>query len=124
MLVGGPIHGFSQPFVDDIHAELKVALPLRDPCSACRDAGIDTELLKRIDKIEYWYFWKEDNQRVRYHKFVYFYLLKYRSGNVKNHDQEVNEAKWFEISDAINQLAFASEKKIVEHAVRLIDEMG
>src|SRR6266498_1383826 len=80
------------------------------------EAGIDTEIVGRLDKVEYWYFWNEDGQRVRYHKFVYFYLLRYKSGDVRDHDHEVNEARWVGIDDAIKLLAFASEKKIVEKA--------
>jgi 8-oxo-dGTP pyrophosphatase MutT (NUDIX family) len=84
------------------------------------EAGVDTDVVERIDKVEYWYFWNEDGGRVRYHKFVYFYLLRYRSGNVSNHDHEVNEARWFEIDDAINSLAFDSEKKVLAKAKELI----
>ena len=84
------------------------------------ETGIDTEVVKLIDKVEYWYFWKEDGQRVRYHKFVYFFLLRYKSGDVKDHDREVNEARWFEIDQSIEALAFDSEKKIVEKAKALI----
>ena len=80
------------------------------------EAGIETELVERLDKVEYWYFWNEDGERVRYHKFVYFYLLRYKSGDVSNHDHEVNEARWFNIDEAISVLAFDSEKKIVEKA--------
>src|SRR5262245_3419596 len=65
------------------------------------EAGIETEVVERIDKVEYWYFWKEDGKRVRYHKFVYFYLLSYKSGDVRNHDQEVNQARWVEMDEAI-----------------------
>lgn len=84
------------------------------------EAGIDTELVERIDKVEYWYFSKEQSQRVRYHKFVYFYLLRYKSGDVSRHDHEVNEAQWVEIDDAIKMLAFDSEKLVVEKAKGLI----
>ena len=87
------------------------------------EAGIDTEVIERIDKVEYWYFWKENQQRVRYHKFVYFYLLRYKSGDVRDHDHEVNEARWFEIDDAIKALAFDSEKKIVERAATMIEAL-
>lgn len=80
------------------------------------EAGIETELVERLDKVEYWYFWNEDGERVRYHKFVYFYLLRYKAGDVSDHDHEVNEARWFNIDEAINVLAFDSEKKIVEKA--------
>lgn len=84
------------------------------------EAGIKTEVVDRIDKVEYWYFWNEDGQRVRYHKFVYFYLLSYKSGDVRDHDDEVNEARWVEIDEAIKLLAFNSERKIVEKAKALI----
>ena len=84
------------------------------------EAGINTEIAERIDKVEYWYFWKEDGQRVRYHKFVYFYLLRYKSGDVRDHDHEVNEARWVNIDDAIKILAFDSEKKIMKKAKELI----
>jgi len=84
------------------------------------EAGIDSDIVERIDKVEYWYFWNEDDQRVRYHKFVYFYLLRYKSGDVRDHDDEVNEARWVEIGEAITLLAYSSEKKIVEKAKALI----
>jgi 8-oxo-dGTP pyrophosphatase MutT (NUDIX family) len=84
------------------------------------EAGIDTEIVTRIDKVEYWYFWKENGQRIRYHKFVYFYLLRYKAGDVRDHDHEVNEARWLDIDDAIEMLAFDDEKKIMEKAKELI----
>jgi 8-oxo-dGTP pyrophosphatase MutT (NUDIX family) len=84
------------------------------------EAGIDTEIVTRIDKVEYWYFWKENGQRIRYHKFVYFYLLRYKAGDVRDHDHEVNEARWVDIDDAIKMLAFDNEKKIMEKAKELI----
>jgi len=84
------------------------------------EAGIETDVIKHLDKVEYWYFSKEEGQRVRYHKFVYFYLLQYKSGDVSEHDDEVNEARWVEIEEAIKMLAFDSERKIVERAAQMI----
>lgn len=84
------------------------------------EAGIDTEVVERIDKVEYWYFWNEGGQRVRYHKFVYFYLLRYKSGDVDDHDEEVNEARWVEIDEALGLMAFDSERKVVEKARTMI----
>ena len=84
------------------------------------EAGIDTEIVTRIDKVEYWYFWEENGQRIRYHKFVYFYLLRYKAGDVRDHDHEVNDARWVDIDDAIKMLAFDNEKKIMEKAKELI----
>jgi 8-oxo-dGTP pyrophosphatase MutT (NUDIX family) len=87
------------------------------------EAGIDTNVVDRIDKVEYWYFAKENGNRVRYHKYVYFYLLRYKSGDVAEHDDEVNEAQWFEIGEAVRRLAFATEKKIVQRAAQMIDAL-
>jgi 8-oxo-dGTP pyrophosphatase MutT (NUDIX family) len=84
------------------------------------EAGINTKVVDRIDKIEYWYLSNEQGRRVRYHKFVYFYLLRYESGDVNDHDHEVNEARWVEIEDAIEMLAFDSERKIMKRAKELI----
>ena len=84
------------------------------------EAGIDAEVVARIDKIEYWYVSKESGSPVRYHKFVYFYLLRYKSGDVGDHDDEVNEARWVIIDHAINLLAFESEKKIMKKAQSMI----
>ena len=86
------------------------------------EAGVETSLAGRIEKIEYWYFDKHGSERARIHKFVYFYLLEYRSGDVRDHDSEVNEARWVEIGAAIEMLAFDSEKKIVEKAKDMMSD--
>ncbi len=84
------------------------------------EAGIETDLEELIDKIEYWYVAGRGGERIRYHKFVYFYLLRYLSGDTADHDHEVNEARWVEINDAIEMLAFKSERSVVEKARDLL----
>ena len=88
------------------------------------EAGINTEVIERIDKVEYWYSWNEEGQRVRYHKFVYFYLLRYKSGDVSDHDHEVKEARWVDTDSAIRMLAFDNEKKILQSAQRMIKALS
>lgn len=82
------------------------------------EAGVSTEALGLIDRTEYWYY--DRRERVRFHKFVHFYLLRYESGDVTDHDDEVNDARWVEIDQAIEMLAFDSEKEIVEKAKIMI----
>lgn len=84
------------------------------------EAGVEAELIAPIDRIEYWYIATEHGQRIRYHKFVHFYLLAYRSGEVSDHDYEVHEARWVGLDEALQMLAFASEKQVVERARELI----
>lgn len=80
------------------------------------ETGLETKMVAPLDKVEYWYYSTTRNSRTRYHKFVHFYLLRYKSGNVRDHDHEVNEARWVEIGQALDMLTFKSEKKIVELA--------
>jgi 8-oxo-dGTP pyrophosphatase MutT (NUDIX family) len=86
------------------------------------ETGINATLLDSIDKIEYWYYGLSESKRLRFHKTVHFYLLKFLSGSTEDHDQEVEEARWVEIDEAVSLLAFKSEKEIVEKAKLMIRE--
>lgn len=86
------------------------------------EGGIETDLLAPIETIEYWYFGDKNGERVRFHKLVHFYLLAYRSGSVADHDNEVDEARWVEVPEALKMLAFGGEKSVVEKASDLIPE--
>jgi 8-oxo-dGTP pyrophosphatase MutT (NUDIX family) len=84
------------------------------------EAGIETELVAPLDQIEYWYYGQRRGERIRYHKYVHFYLLRYLAGDVVDHDHEVNEARWVGVEQARSMLAFASERKVVEQAIALV----
>ena len=87
------------------------------------EAGIETDLLALIETIEYWYRAVRYGKPVRYHKFVHFYLLQYRGGDVSDHDHEVQEARWVGFDKAIEMLAFESERRVVEEAREMIAAM-
>ncbi|NJN57756.1 MAG: NUDIX domain-containing protein [Leptolyngbyaceae cyanobacterium SL_5_9] len=84
------------------------------------EAGIQTKLIQPIDVIEYWYIGDLEGQRVRFHKFVHFFLLAYQSGNVQDHDHEVHEAQWVSVEQALELLAFKGEKQVVQQAQLMI----
>ena len=87
------------------------------------EAGIETDLLAPIETIEYWYVGDKNRERVRFHKLVHFFLVKYRDGNVKDHDHEVAEARWVKAEEALQMLTFKSEKAVIEKTVKMISEM-
>ena len=87
------------------------------------ETGIETALLDRIDTIEYWYVGDRRGQRVRFHKFVHFFLLSYRSGQISDHDHEVNEARWVEIRQAQQMLSFKNERLAVAKAEELLAKL-
>lgn len=84
------------------------------------EAGIETELLQKIETIEYWYVGDKGKQRVRFHKFVHFFLLRYTAGQVSDHDWEVNEARWVPVDQAKKMLTFKSEQQAMQKAIELI----
>jgi len=87
---------------------------------AREEGGTDSEVVQHIETVEYWYAGLDGGERVRFHKRVHFYLLRYLSGDTSNHDWEVNEARWVPIDDAKSQLAFDNEQRVVERAKQLI----
>ena len=113
----GPIIRSQLPkgIVDEIESPEEAAL---------REVREETGLIARIEapleKIEYWYVSNGAMGKVRYHKFVHFYLMKFRSGKTDNHDNEVLEARWVPIIDAIRMLSFKSERDLVEKAKGMI----
>ena len=87
---------------------------------AREEAGVSSEVVQLIETIEYWYAGLDNGIRVRFHKRVHFFLLRYVSGDTKDHDWEVNEARWVPIDDATSQLAFDNERRVMERARELI----
>ena len=87
---------------------------------AREEGGTDSEVVEHIETVEYWYAGLDRGERVRFHKRVHFYLLRYLAGDTSDHDWEVNEARWVPIDDAASQLAFDNERRVVETAKMLI----
>lgn len=88
------------------------------------EAGVETDRLALIETIEYWYRSVNDGKPVRYHKFVHFYLLQYRSGDVSEHDHEIEEARWVSFDEALELLEFKNEQDVVEKAREMIEAPG
>jgi 8-oxo-dGTP pyrophosphatase MutT (NUDIX family) len=87
------------------------------------EAGVTAEIVAPLDRIEYWFLADYDGERRRYHKYVHFFLMKYLSGDVSEHDHEVDEARWVKLGEAAKMLAFKSERTIVGLAAARIGEL-
>ncbi len=81
------------------------------------EAGITCEILEKIDVIDYWFVDRYVVEPIRTHKFVHFFLMQYVSGNVEDHDDEVVEACWIISTEAVQRLAFETERSVVEKAL-------
>jgi 8-oxo-dGTP pyrophosphatase MutT (NUDIX family) len=87
---------------------------------AREEAGVESEVVQHLETIEYWFAGLDGGERVRFHKRVHFYLLRYVAGDTSDHDWEVNEARWVPIDDATRQLTFDSERRVMERARELV----
>jgi 8-oxo-dGTP pyrophosphatase MutT (NUDIX family) len=87
---------------------------------AREEAGVESEIVQHLETIEYWYAGLDHGERVRFHKHVHFYLLRYTAGDTADHDWEVNEARWIPIGEATRQLTFDSERRVMERAAQLL----
>ena len=88
------------------------------------EGGVETEQQGLIETIEYWYRSLKNGKPVRFHKFVHFYLLEARGGDVADHDHEVEEARWVSFDEALEMLEFKSEREVVEKALGMIKTRG
>jgi 8-oxo-dGTP diphosphatase len=85
------------------------------------ETGLEGRVRKKLGDIRYSYREKRrGGEPVRIYKRVYFYLLRYIKGDVRDHDHEVEEARWFPISEAINVLKFATERRMVQRALAVL----
>jgi 8-oxo-dGTP pyrophosphatase MutT (NUDIX family) len=85
------------------------------------EAGVEAHLIAPIETSEYWFVADRDGERIRYHKFVHFFLMHYRTGDVSDHDDEVAEARWVTFDEALRLLEFRSEREIVEKVRVMLD---
>jgi 8-oxo-dGTP pyrophosphatase MutT (NUDIX family) len=77
------------------------------------EAGVSGELVEKLGDVKYWY--SRDGERVM--KVVSFFLFRYRSGSVGDHDHEVDSAEWVALEDAPRMLAYRGEREMAEAAL-------
>jgi 8-oxo-dGTP pyrophosphatase MutT (NUDIX family) len=82
------------------------------------ETGLEAELVERLGDVKYWYV--RGGERVM--KIVAFFLFRYRSGSVENHDHEVEEALWIPLDEAPGRLAYKGEREMAEAAISRLRE--
>jgi 8-oxo-dGTP diphosphatase len=88
------------------------------------ETGLDGRIIEKIGHIEYFYTVKDDGPPRRVFKIVYFFLMEYLSGDVADHDDEVDECRWVPLSEAIELMRFKDEKETLAKARSMILEMA
>ncbi len=77
------------------------------------EAGIVGESLGSLGVVEYVYERRGKTRRKR----VEFFLIEYRSGDLADHDHEVEDARWIPLADAARELSYDGEREMVARAI-------
>lgn len=81
------------------------------------ETGIDAKIIKPLTPVTYWYAF--ENEKIK--KTVYYFLMEYLSGNIKNHDYEMENVEWIAIDEVYEKLTYSSDKKVWQSAKKLIE---
>src|SRR5512139_2504045 len=86
------------------------------------ETGLTGRVIEALGEKSYWFYLKDDNVKCR--KRVSYFLLEYMSGDIDKYGWEVDEARWFEIREAINTVSYRSDREILEKAGQTLLKKG
>ena len=81
------------------------------------EAGVEAEVVDSLGEVRYWY--QRSGRRIA--KVVEFFLLRYLSGDVDDHDHEVEHARWMPADEAARTLSYAGEREMVRKALSRLE---
>lgn len=80
------------------------------------EGGVEAEIIERLGYNKYVYTLNGE----KIFKVVTYFLMKYVSGDPKDHDFEVEEAGWYSPEEALKQLTFSQDKELLKKASEMI----
>ncbi|HEX7196257.1 MAG TPA: NUDIX hydrolase [Candidatus Limnocylindria bacterium] len=81
------------------------------------ETGLEVELEAPISSIRYFFV----RGSTRFHKTVHFFLMRPIGGALELHDHEFDEVRWAPVEEAQALLTHATERSVVEQALKLIE---
>lgn len=81
------------------------------------ETGVDAQIEEYLGNVEYWYRSAVDT----IHKFVYYYLMRYMSGEINPQKEEIEAAEWVPVDKVMDMLSFDKDKKVFEIALKKLN---
>lgn len=82
------------------------------------EAGVVVERVADLGEIGYWY--RRDGRTIA--KAVVFFLFRYLSGDVADHDEEIVQARWVDLRGAEAELTYDGERGVIARAIQVLEE--
>ena len=99
---------------DKIENEKKEDTALRE---VKEETGVDGKIIQALEPIQYWYVFEK--QKIK--KTVYYYLMEYISGDITDHDTEMENVEWLEVDKVETRLTYPSDKKVWQEVKGILD---
>jgi 8-oxo-dGTP pyrophosphatase MutT (NUDIX family) len=80
------------------------------------EAGLECEIEAPLGAISYFYVW----EGTRIAKVVHFFLMRTVGGDVRDHDHEMEDVRWFPLKEAAETATYPSERDVIERAAELL----
>ncbi len=77
------------------------------------ETGLEARIEDSLGEIRYLYVW--DGVRVR--KLVRFFLMRATGGRIADHDDEMEDVRWFALDEAVSAAAYKGEREVLERAL-------
>ena len=79
------------------------------------EGGVEAEIIEKIGDSKYVYTLNGE----KIFKVVVYFLMKYLSGDPKDHDWEMEDAGWFTPEEALKTLDFSRDKELLKKALEI-----
>ena len=77
------------------------------------ETGLSGELLEELGVVRYRY----ERRGRKVDKAVRFFLFQYLSGDLADHDHEIEDARWMPLEQAARELTYVGEREMVRRAM-------
>jgi 8-oxo-dGTP pyrophosphatase MutT (NUDIX family) len=90
------------------------------------ETGLEVTPGAQVGQISYVFSWhdKPSGPLVRIFKKVRYFLMEPRGGALDLHDDEIDEAKWVDLDEAVRLATYRSDREIIEKARAMLAEMA